>query len=156
MADKNLLAPSLIKGLTRTIVIPSTISVSGNIVVNAELLSNPVGSGIVLKINNFSVHNPGLISDLIIDNSSENAFAVTVASGDLVKLVAPPSSKCIFDRYNYKNELKYPPGRWSVIDKNSMIYLQEGEILRFTRRCQDGTVNLDIETYITISYEEVS
>jgi hypothetical protein len=160
MSDLNLLNPSSIKGRTRNIVIPSTFGIAGNVVRNIELLSNPASSGKLLKINEFSIHYPGVGAEVIIDNLSTNAFKVNIDVNNTGSPTnsAPTDTKFIFDTYDVNNT-KNPPGRWIVIDKNHSLYLQEGQTLRYNRICfaiGQYTGSTDITSYVTISYEEIS
>ena len=133
MAEPNLLEPSTIKGMTKFV---RQQGGSDQILV----LDNPVGSGKVLKINSLSKF-PAKI------NSGGNPYFFIVNTDFPIT----SSRHFKYDQHLYPNE-NAGVNRWTVINKNEMLYLPEGTALWHREGGPSDTSPVDI----TISYEEIS
>lgn len=126
MAEPNLLAPSSIKGMTSFIR-----QTSGQILV----LDNPIGSGKVFKINSLS----------------KMPAQANSGSGPVYFFIVKDGATFLYDRHTTSGG-NAGVNRWTVINKNEMLYLQEGTALC----CTDSGSTSSYITDITISYEEIS
>lgn len=132
MAEPNLLSPSSIKGMTKF--------VRQKGVDQILVLDNPVGSGKVLKINSLSKF-PAQI------NAGGNPYFF------IVNAEFPIDT---FPKFKYDQHINADGNagvnRWTVINKNEMLYLPEGTALWHREGGPSDTNPVDI----TISYEEIS
>ena len=126
MAEPNLLSPSSIKGMTAFIR-----QTSESILV----LDNPIGSGKIFKINSLS----------------KLPAQATNGSGPVYFFIVKDGNTFIYDRHVIGGG-NAGVNRWTVINKNEMLYLQEGTALC----CTDSGSTSSAKTDITISYEEIS
>jgi hypothetical protein len=129
MAEPNLLAPSSIKGMTAFIR-----QTSERILV----LDNPIGSGKVFKINSLSKF-PAQINL----GGNSNFF--------IVNTEFPIDAKFKYDQH-INADGNAGVNRWTVINKNEMLYLTEGTAIWSNDNGAGSTNPVDI----TISYEEIS
>ena len=129
MAEPNLLSPSSIKGMTKFVR-----QTSEKILV----LDNPMGSGKILKINSLSKFPPQ-----INDGGSSNFF--------IVNAEFPIDAKFKYDQQIQTSGNTWV-NRWTVINKNEMLYLPEGTALW----SNDNGAGVPKPVDITISYEEIS
>jgi hypothetical protein len=133
MAAPNLLSPSSIKGMTKFVR-----QTSERILV----LDNPIGSGKVLKINSLS-KMPAKA------NSGSGATYFFIVNAEF-------TNENTFNKFKYDLHINASGNagvnRWTVINKNEMIYLPEGTALW----SNDSSSTSSYITDITISYEEIS
>ena len=132
MAEPNLLNPSTIKGMTKFVRQEGGVD-------RVLVLENPINSGKILKINSLSRY-PAQISG--------SAYFYIVNSQ--------------FTNENTSRKFKYDQhingdgnagvNRWTVINKNEMIYLPENTAIWHNEGGSSPTNPVDI----TISYEEIS
>ena len=126
MAEPNLLSPSSIKGMTAFIR-----QTSESILV----LDNPIGSGKIFKINSLS----------------KMPAQATNGSGPVYFFIVKDGNTFIYDRHVIGGG-NAGVNRWTVINKNEMLYIQPGTAL-WSNDNGAGTPN---PVDITISYEEIS
>ena len=133
MAEPNLLAPSSIKGMTKFVRLNGGID-------QILILENPINSGKILKINSLS------------------RFPAKVGNGNpyfyIVNSQFPNDNST--QKFKFDSNIN-PNGnagvnRWTVINKNEMIYLPENTAIWLN----DGNTGSNNPVDITISYEEIS
>ena len=133
MAEPNLLAPSSIKGKT------AFVRLNGGRD-QILILENPINSGKILKINSLS------------------RFPAKIGNGSpyfyIVNSQFPNDNST--EKFKYDQNIN-PNGnagvnRWTVINKNEMLYLPEGTAIWLN----DGGTGPNNPADITISYEEIS
>lgn len=131
MAEINILTASSIKGKTAFIK-------QVNLQEVKLILENPSNSGKLLKINSLSVYFPG---------NSPYFFIVNAEF---------PYSNSESQRFKYDQRINGAGNagvnRWTVIDKNEMLYLPENTALWYYDGSGVGSNGRDI----TVSYEEIS
>lgn len=132
MAAPNLLSPSSIKGMTKFVRLKGGAD-------RILILENPINSGKVLKINSLSRY-PAKITGTsyfyIVNSEFTNENT---------------STKFKYDA-NTNSGGNAGVNRWTVINKNEMIYLPENTAIWLNEGGSSPTNPVDI----TISYEEIS
>ena len=130
MSEPNLLAPASLKGKTKYVYGPSSSPL--------EIISNPVGSNKIFKINAVSV---------IYDEITEGEKPI-----GLILIDSTQGNNFKFDRISYTfMHSSTASGRYKIINKNEMIYLQEGDKLKYA--VEKGS---SANVYFTTSYEEIN
>jgi hypothetical protein len=131
MAEPNLLSPSSIKGKTAFVK-------QVNLQEVKLILENPINSGKIFKINALSVYRPGSTGYFFIVNADF------------------PYSNNENERFKYDQFINGAGNagvnRWTVINKNEMLYIPENTALWY----HDGASPGFPGRTITISYEEIS
>lgn len=100
-----------------------------------EILSNPKGSGKVLKVNSLSIKFTAQRSGQIYIVNDQH-----------------PGLTFMYDEFRHNNTSDII-NRWKVINRNEMFYLQEGDTLVFKGNVGSSGYN---DAFITIGYEEIS
>jgi hypothetical protein len=97
-----------------------------------EILSNPKGSGKVLKVNSLSIKFTAQRSGQIYIVNDQH-----------------PNLTFMYDEFRSGDIIN----RWKVINRNEMFYLQEGDTMYFRGNVGSSGYN---DAFITIGYEEIS
>jgi len=99
-----------------------------------EILSNPKGSGKVLKVNSLSIKFTAQRSGQIYIVNDQH-----------------PNLTFMYDEFRHNTDDVVH--RWKVINRNEMFYLQEGDTMKFRGNVGSSGYN---DAFITIGYEEIS
>ena len=104
-----------------------------------EILSNPKGSGKVLKVNSLSIKFTAQRSGQIYIVNDQH-----------------PNLTFMYDEFRHNTSNTSNTGdivnRWKVINRNEMFYLQEGDTMKFRGNVGSSGYN---DAFITIGYEEI-
>jgi len=99
-----------------------------------EILSNPKGSGKVMKVNSLSIKF-----------TAQRSGKIYIVNDQY------PGVDFVYDEFKHTTDDNVH--RWKVINRNEMFYLLEGDTLKFRGNVGSSSYN---DAFITIGYEEIS